>query len=341
MNEKKSRVKWIDIARIIALFAVYMTHTGAGAGFAYSFGFKFAVQTFFLISGCMAFYDKESNYGKYVWKKFKGLMIPYFAFALLAIVLKVLMTNRGFDLVKESLVIVIKGCVRNEFYSAPLWYFTCAFCMEIIFKIFSYIKVKYIPLCLSVVMWALAAFVLPNNPTKAPTLFYNLDSAMYFMIFYGIGYTFYPLLLKVMSLENIRRKIIFAITGSISLGFSMLVFFEHDPFMLFMDTLYLSDFLTIIRSLIIIYSILVISRLLNEVNILNRLGQETLYLCGNEMIIKTLLQSFLEVFGLGLIFVTPVSVYIFNICCFIVGYFIIIRFEKNCAESIVKCFNKA
>lgn len=334
MSETKTRVAFIDIARVLALFAVYMTHTGNGAGLAYSFGFKFAVQTFFLISGCMAVYDKESNYLKFVWKKFKGFMIPYFSFAAISILIKLLITNRGFDLMKESLIIVAKGCIRNEFYSAPLWYFTCAFFMEIIFKLFTYIKVKYIPFIMSVIMWAVAAFLLPNNPTKNPTFLYNIDSSLYFMIFYGLGYTVYPLLLEIMKIKEKWQRITFVISGLISISFAVLVFFDHDPFASFMETAYLSDVLIVIRTIIIIYAVLVLAKLLTSVDPLSVLGKETLYLCGNEMVIKTLFQSLLEVVGLSLVFANPLSIYIYNICCFTFGHYIIVPFEKMCVKSI-------
>lgn len=341
MNKSSNRKSWVDVARIMALFAVYMTHTGPVSGFAYSFGFKFAVQTFFLISGCMAIYDKEENYFKYVWKKFKALIIPYFMFAALAIIIKLVMTNRGFDFVRESLIIVLKGCIRNQFYSAPLWYFTCAFLIEIIFKLFRYIKVRFVPLLLSVVTWGIAVFALPHNPVAEPCMLFNADSAMYYMIFYGVGYAVYPLLVKLMELSNVKAKMVFGITGLVSLAFSVLVFLEHDPFAGFMDILYISDILIIIRSLIIIYSVLVAARLFDKVEFMSKFGKETLYLCGNEMIIKTLFQTVLEMIGLGIVIANPLSAYIYCICCFVFGYYIIVRFEKSCASSVLDIFNKA
>ena len=66
----KKRVEWIDIAKFLGIFAIYLGHFGDSAGHAFTFVFAFHVPLFFFLSGCMSNYDNETNIFRFVWKKF-------------------------------------------------------------------------------------------------------------------------------------------------------------------------------------------------------------------------------------------------------------------------------
>ena len=53
------RVAWLDVARAIGIYAIYLGHFGETAGPAYRFVFQFHVPLFFFLSGCAETYNKE------------------------------------------------------------------------------------------------------------------------------------------------------------------------------------------------------------------------------------------------------------------------------------------
>jgi len=130
----RERVKWIDTAKFLGIFAIFLGHFGDAAGFGYAFVFRYHVAFFFLLSGCMSNYDKEP-FGKFFVKKLKSIMIPFWFFCFLAIVVQVLQNSLGFDSVKTYTLLVLKGAIRNTFFAGALWFLTCLFVMEIVFKL--------------------------------------------------------------------------------------------------------------------------------------------------------------------------------------------------------------
>ena len=55
------RVAWLDVARAIGIYAIYLGHFGETAGPAYRFVFQFHVPLFFFLSGCAETYNKEET----------------------------------------------------------------------------------------------------------------------------------------------------------------------------------------------------------------------------------------------------------------------------------------
>ena len=77
---ENKRVEWIDIAKFIGIFTIYLGHFGNDAGLAARFVFYFHVALFFFISGCMDTYDKEKNILKYWWKNVKEYFFHFMVF---------------------------------------------------------------------------------------------------------------------------------------------------------------------------------------------------------------------------------------------------------------------
>ncbi len=63
------RVEWIDVARALGIYAIYLGHFSTEAGHAYGFVFQYHVALFFFISGCMENYSKETCFYTYLLKK--------------------------------------------------------------------------------------------------------------------------------------------------------------------------------------------------------------------------------------------------------------------------------
>ena len=97
------RIAWIDVAKFLGMFAIYLGHFGNFAGKAYQYVFTFHVPLFFLISGGLASCDKETDVKAYFIKKFKTILAPFYVFVLLSIATAVIEQNIGVMQVVEML----------------------------------------------------------------------------------------------------------------------------------------------------------------------------------------------------------------------------------------------
>lgn len=330
----ENRVKWIDTAKFLGIFAIYLGHFGSSAGFAYPFVFSYHVAFFFLLSGCMSNYDKTS-FGKFVIKKTKNIMIPFWFFCALSVLVYTLHFNLGIDVVKDSLKIIFKGCIRNEFFAASLWFLSCLFIMEILFKILKFLKFKWVILLVCIFSFVLAETVLDPRPIAAPSWWYNLDSALYYIIFFGIGYVSYPLITKLFTLDTLYKKIIFAVSGVFSLVFASLVFFNSYDITTLLDKIpFIRLFSPVVRALIIIWLNLIVAKTIENISLLNQIGQNTLYLCGSEYISKAFISLFLGLVGLNITVSYPLQAFIYSFILLLFGWKVLAPLEKRAITKI-------
>lgn len=325
----KKRVEWIDIAKFLGIFAIYLGHFGDSAGHAFTFVFAFHVPLFFFLSGCMSNYDNETNIFRFVWKKFKRIMIPFYIFAIVSIVINTIVNNSEISDIKELLLVVGKGCTRNTFFAGALWFLSCLFVMEIIFKIIKLTKFKIIIFFISMIFFLISEFLITPVPIVKPHWIYNLDSMMYYIIFYAIGYCIYPLILKLFDLNTLCKKTIFIILLIISTIY-MACLFEGVSICYRLSVNHFTNIIIeVIQPLIAILFVTIISKLLEGVKFIHKIGMETLYLCGNEYIIKTLFPMFISLFGLSIVIDNPIKVYIYTFILIVVNFKIVIPIEKN------------
>lgn len=336
---KRERVEWVDIARFLGIFTVYLAHYILLAGHAYAIAFRFAMQMFFLISGCMNIYDHENNFFKYTLKKAKTILLPFYGFGLLSIALNSIAFNSDILTIRRDIVVILKGCVRNKdnFYAGALWFFSCLFLMEIIFKLIKYLKFKPIIIAISLGLYVVTQTLIKPNPATEPHMLYNLDSALYYLIFFAIGYCIYPILLEFLKLDTKIKKIIFTVLFLLSAGYTLLVFLEIDILeMLFGNISIVMMFVPIIKALIIILFNILLAKLLCGIKLLVDLGRDTLYLCGNEYVVKSTMLYVIELFGLKLTMTNHLMVYIYVFILLIVNHKVIIPVEKAIIKNIKK-----
>ena len=152
------RVHWVDVTKFLGIFAIYLGHYQTNAGKAYGFVFYYHVALFFFLSGCMNYYDKEKNIWKYVKKKFKSIMIPFFAFSFLSVLVHIISIDGSLNDVSLLVAKIIRGNIRNEFIASSLWFLSCLFIIEVIFKFIKCIKNR-----LAIFLICLALFWIANN----------------------------------------------------------------------------------------------------------------------------------------------------------------------------------
>jgi hypothetical protein len=157
-------------------------------------------------------------------------------------------------------------------------------------------------------------------------------------VYYAIGAVTFPFIRK--AVEDFKT-IPFIIKSLISICIA-LFFIESAGY--FFNTDYLLKltggtnfiFYPIVQALIIIVTNIVTATYLSDFNLMNRVGQDTLYLCGNETIIKTLVPQTLSAFGLNLVWVTPLGSFIIAVVLLYVAYYTVIPFEKRIYKRLFK-----
>lgn len=336
---KKERVEWVDIVRFLGIFAIYLGHFMTLAGHAYRFVFRYHVPLFFLISGCMSYYDNEPNFFKYTIKKAKTILVPFYAFSLVSILINIIMSDGDIGLIKGNLLLVLKGCIRNQFFAGSLWFFTCLFLVEIVFKLLKYLKFKPVILIIAIALYVVSETLIEPKPLEMPHLFFNADSMLHYIVYFAIGYVVYPFLLSFLKLDSVLKKIAFSALLIVTGIYSLLVFLERDILLEILgDGSIVLMFEPVVKALIIILFNILISKFLCGINLFRKIGSETLYICGNEYIIKTLFPAFIELMGLTMAFSNPIYLYVYVAILLIINVKILIPAEKALVKSIKDVF---
>ena len=324
----QDRIKYLDVAKFIGIFCIFLGHFGTSAGNAYWFVFTFHVPLFFFLSGCAENLSADIPLYKYVLKNIKTILIPCYLFAIISVVLQCVFTNTHVE-VLPSLIQILKGCIRNHFFASGLWFLTCLFVIKIVFYILrKLLKFKVLVLLVCLAFYFVAQLVITPKPIITPNMPYNIDSACYYIVFYAIGYCCFGAIRSVFALDSTAKKIGCILVGIASFAFSSALFFGKNLFYFFASNtiIYLIDCL--FSPLIIISFVLVVSKLMETVNLFVELGRNTLFLCGSEHIIKSLVPICLQIIGLEINLPNPVAAYIYTFVLLILSYKICIPIEK-------------
>lgn len=93
--------------------------------------------------------------------------------------------------------------------------------------------------------------------------------------------------------------------------------------------------ISVFDAIIIIVFILLVSNLLQGLKVLSNIGMETLYLCGNEWIVKSLFPAFISLFGVQVIIDSPLKAWLYSVVLILITYKCVIPVEKQ-VINIVK-----
>jgi len=212
MEERKSkRIYWIDVAKIIAMVLIILSHTIAYSNelkWLYKYVCSFHVAFFFVISGLTFKIERYSNYNEFIKEKFKKIMIPYFIFTILFLIPYIIMGNSvatnldrsdiKFDIGK-SIIGIFYGNGHDNYLrqNSSLWFLPCLFTTECIFYFIEKWNHKnkyYIAIILSIMIGMLDYYFLPFR------LPWGFDIAICMIAFFTIG--------KIISQREVKETII-------------------------------------------------------------------------------------------------------------------------------------
>lgn len=330
----RNRIKYLDVAKFIGIFCIFLGHFGSSAGYAYEFVFIFHVPLFFFLSGCAENLNGDIPWYRYVLKNIKNILIPCYLFAILSLVIHCISTNTYTE-IPQGLIDILKGCIRNHFLAGSLWFLTCLFVIKIgFFLLRKLLKLKILLLMICIGFYLIAQFVITPIPIVSPHMLYNIDSACHYIVFYALGYCCFGAVDFLLAFDGVVKKAIGGAIGVISFVFSTALFFGKNLFYCFgvNDILYLISGL--LTPIVVVSLVLIISKLIENINLFVALGKETLFLCGSEYFIKLLVPLCVQTIGLSISIQNPISAYVYTFVLLLLCYKILVPVEKKMFKKL-------
>ena len=198
MEAKKERIYWIDVAKIIAMFFIVLSHTIAYSEqlqWLYKYVSSFHVVLFFMMSGLTFSISRYKNYKEFFIKKLKTIMVPYFVFAVLFLIPLYMFgndtakelgrTNINFGITK-SIVGIFYGNGHDNYLrqNSALWFLPCLFVVENIFYFIEKIKSNKRYLFAMIASLFIGALDYYFLPIRLP---WGMDIAFVMVFFFALG----------------------------------------------------------------------------------------------------------------------------------------------------------
>ncbi len=89
----RKRIEWVDIGKYICIMFVMLSHLECGTDELRTFYAPFFLTVFFFLAGYV--YRQPGSFKEHLYKKAKGLLLPWFIFSNLNILLSAIMTFKG------------------------------------------------------------------------------------------------------------------------------------------------------------------------------------------------------------------------------------------------------
>ncbi len=332
-NAGKTRIEWVDVFRFFGIWAIYVGHFGTAAGKAFPFVFTYHVPMFFFAAGFFSSrYSRETPFN-FIKKKTLQLMVPYAVFSIIALIVFTIQNNWGVAEARDAAMSFVFG-IRNQVLAGSLWFLPCLYLVIIIdYFVLKVFKLPVFSLAVSIGTFIATLTLLPNNPAQDPSWFLNLDSALFYYIYYSLGRVFFPLLhsertsLKSRLLESPLIVATFAMTAIIYLTGSDWLFHKivlQFPAIPAFGLPY--EVFNVLMALILIYFNVLAAKLFARVLFFGELGRETLAFCGTEDVTKSILTQLLEMLRLKVDLINPFITIAFSLICLVVSKHTLIKF---------------
>lgn len=322
---KNERLAWVDTLRFLGMLAIYAGHFGSVGGQLHNFVWIYHVPLFFFVSGFFA--KADDSLPKMALRLTRTLLAPYVFFALLSMTTLTLFYNWQFSNLKEALAALSLG-TRNVSPVGSLWFFPCLFVSALGFGVvLRFTRSALAGLAFGAACLFLAMHGLPFNPLSTPKWPLNVDSALYYVWWYALGYAAFP------HLKALVQQPWFSVVGAIFLLAMIWVYFDGGAHIYSVTNLLppgriqnLSH--TAIGVVIVSIPILgnvFLARSLEGVQILGEMGRRTLVMCGTEEVTKLFLGQFLLMIGLKYVLDNPLQVITYSFVCMLFSALVIGR----------------
>lgn len=336
---KVRRIEWIDIFKLLGIAAIFCGHLGRETGGLHDFVFLYHVPLFFFASGIFADRLAELSVWRCVGKKFKQIMLPYLFFVGISMIVIILTTEENIYTYLGYGRQFVYG-IRNQMYASSLWFFSCLFCMSIFFDLLRRIfKNRFVLLVISVLIYFVTIYALPNRPDQAPSWIFNVDSALHYLIYYAIGYCFREKLTE----EPVAGSIWVRIAGTacaVSLAcYTLLVYMHKDVLgeALCRSIPGANAIYPVMRTLLLILFHIVLAKLLAGIGNLHEVGAQTLWLCGNEFVVKRIFNAIADTMGIRIGITSALAAVLYACVMIWFIYKVLMPVEKRLYHRLLAC----
>jgi len=288
---KDERIEWIDIAKGIGIICVVMGHIFSTQMLANKIIFLFHMPLFFYVSGFL--HKGETSNGKYIVKKLKSLIVPYFSvfiFVYLSYFLIYFPKNYSPDHIDVDITYYILGgrllreIIDNVF--VAMWFITCLFAVQVLYN---FIQSVFRPTTVHIVVAVLlvAAYI---NSIWFPDfwLYWCANVALMAIPIYHIGFLSRQI--------NIDKYSVWFIIGGILCCLSLFLFPQNKFDMMLND--YGIPVVTLVCSIICIYMIRTVSVYISNniflTKIFSELGKASLVIMAFHLPIYALLWKYFQ-----------------------------------------------
>jgi len=332
ISSQPARSEWVDTMKFLGIFAIYLGHLGKSSGKLFLFVFQYHVPMFFLISGFFSSSSLNLSISENFKKKIKTILIPYAIFCCMNIIMMTINQDSGIRVLLSMFKQSVFG-IRNQLFAGALWFLPCLFVISVSVDGMSRILKKYVGsrYIYYILVIAIIFYIIARLFLSPPQWIFNIDSAMQYMIYYAIGAMIFPWIKnKNFKQLNAKNKAIFLSLTLMALIVTGLGYFKGTGYLInllpFSLPDYINMFVPIIRALIIIWINIILAKILTRIQLLPRMGQETLIFCGTEQIIKITVSSILTMFGLSIKITTPYIACIYTMFILVLSHFALVPF---------------
>ncbi len=336
---KNKRYDWVDVLKFLGIFYIFVGHFGWNSGKFYYFVFQFHVPLFFFASGF--FFKQEKKFKKFAWEKFISIMIPYFVFSFIHLFLIAINNSYSMGTCLDWSISIVKG-IRNTLPAGGIWFLPCLYLTQLFyFILIKLFKKKKFVFVVSLILYYFALYGLKNNPLVLPSMFWNFDTALLYLVYFTIGNITFVWLKKLDYQKlKINQKIIFLSFCIFFFSFSILFFFK--------GRLYFGGFLLyplrytfdLFATLILIFSNCLLAYFLKNVENFKKIGQNTLLLCCNEATIRLLFTNFFLFLNIEIQLSTPLITLLYAYLMLAFGEKYIVSIGTKIVEKVQKYFKK-
>ena len=190
MNGVNKRLDFIDIAKGLGMLTIVWGHICLG-GLSNAIVYSFHIPLFFFLSGLVFSPKRYGNFGEFLKKRLKGLLVPYVVYSVLTWMVWAVYShlthaqvdNYWFPLLQTF---IAQGSEGYLIHNVPLWFVMCLFSVEIIYFFLSKLK-DWANVLLCIVLCVLGVLSSMSTSFDFSTLPWSIDVAVMALPFYASG----------------------------------------------------------------------------------------------------------------------------------------------------------
>ena len=278
---QSKRLKYIDIARGVAMFIIVLSHTiPANTPEAYSIYrvlFFINVPVFFVLSGYLFRIKENESFFKFLKNKFLRIMLPYFAWALVFLIPYLIFGGEILNQPTQSIwtqlgnILYGNGVKDALQQNGPLWFLPALFTTEIVF----YFVIHFVKNIILEIVTFIATLVIGFLCTffaEKVYLPWGLNSALTIGSFFYFGY----LLKECRVFEALKPKYDVCLFIICVVLCSAAICFNGADNVVWADYQYENYFLTMLAGMTSAFIMIQISRLIGKNKMIEYVGTNTM-----------------------------------------------------------------